>query len=222
MTGNFRGTPSSGSELREAIRTASLSWALRRSGSRSTIRPEMAGTRPVTAPIMTAQDFLMKSRRLGSNRASCLSMLVQPTAGHAKTAKLQRISKGIVSKVNLKRLEISRKFLHRRMNAGNLRQNLRALRLVFLACFSGAPKLCCGHDNLDYGRAGVCPVRCAGLCQRGESNGFPINGSGSGHVPGRAAGAIGQTARAAGRIEESDMERSAATSHRFFPHRDYL
>src|SRR6266699_2291514 len=99
------------------------------------------------------------------------------------------------------------------MSAGDLKKDLRAVSLwpVLFACFSGAAKLCCEHDNLDYGCAAVRPVRRAGLCQRSDSNDFPVNGSGAGHVPGRAAGATCQTARAPGGIEESDMEHSVAS-----------
>src|ERR1700677_4444123 len=62
-TGNFRGTPSSGSADKVVTLIAPPEAALRRKGSRSTIKPASAGTK-ARMPLITAiADFLKKSRR---------------------------------------------------------------------------------------------------------------------------------------------------------------
>ena len=65
MMANFTGVPSAGSAYRVVMSIFSPAAALRRNGSRSTVKPAAAGTTTAAVPRQTAHAFLTKSLRSG-------------------------------------------------------------------------------------------------------------------------------------------------------------
>src|SRR5436190_3525999 len=63
MTGNFRGTPSSGKASRLATRTAPLAADFLRKGSRNTAKPAPKGIKPRITLMIPASTCLKKPRR---------------------------------------------------------------------------------------------------------------------------------------------------------------